>query len=78
MSKRQSLATLRSPSQHSQLGEDRSHRFISHRLVKVRGLAPHHGALQQEVDKGLHPCTPVVYLGKGGVQGAPYSSQPYM
>jgi hypothetical protein len=38
------------------------------------GLAPHHSAPQQEVDKGSHPCTLVVYLSKGGEQGAPYSS----
>jgi hypothetical protein len=40
----------------------------------ARGLAPRHGALQQEVNKGLHPCAPVFYLGREGEQGAPYSS----
>jgi hypothetical protein len=37
------------------------------------GLAPHHGAPQQVVDNGLCLCTPVVYLGRGEKQGAPYS-----
>jgi hypothetical protein len=40
----------------------------------ARGLAPHHSAPQQEVNRGLRPCAPVVYLGKEGEQGAPYSS----
>jgi hypothetical protein len=43
-------------------------------LSYARGLAPCHGALQQEVNRGLCPCAPVVYLGKEGEQGAPYSS----
>jgi hypothetical protein len=37
-------------------------------------LAPHYSAPQQEVNKGLHLCALVVYLGKEGEQGAPYSS----
>jgi hypothetical protein len=40
----------------------------------ARGLAPRHSAPQQEVNKGLCPCAPVVYLGREGEQGAPYSS----
>jgi hypothetical protein len=40
----------------------------------TRGLAPCHGAPQQEVNKGLCPRAPVVYLGRDGEQGAPYSS----
>jgi hypothetical protein len=45
ISKRQSLAMLRSPGQQNWLGEDRSHRLISHRPVKVElcqgvGLLP--------------------------------------
>jgi hypothetical protein len=37
-------------------------------------LAPCHGALQQEVNRGLRPYALIVYLGKEGEQGAPYSS----
>jgi hypothetical protein len=43
-------------------------------LSYARGLAPCHGAPQQEVSKGLCLCVPVVYLSRGGEQGAPYSS----
>jgi hypothetical protein len=67
---------LRSPSRQSQPGEDRSQRLILHRLVRVKlhqGLAPYHGALQQEVNKGLFHAL-VVYLSREGEQGAPYSS----
>jgi hypothetical protein len=35
---------------------------------------PRHGALQQEVNRGLRHRAQVVYLGKEGEQGAPYSS----
>jgi hypothetical protein len=37
-------------------------------------MAPHHGAPQQEVNRGLRPCALVVYLSKEGEQGTPYSS----
>jgi hypothetical protein len=40
----------------------------------ARRLAPCHSALQQEVNKSLCLCTLVVYLGREGEQGAPYSS----
>jgi hypothetical protein len=38
-------------------------------------LAPCHGAPQQEVNKGLCLCAPLVYLSREGKQGAPYSSR---
>jgi hypothetical protein len=47
-----------------------------HRLGSsyTRGLALCHGAPRQEVNKGLCPHPLVVYLGREGEQGAPYSS----
>jgi hypothetical protein len=77
VSRRQSLATLGSPGQQSRPGEDRSQRLIYADLLGLsytRGLAPHQGAPQQEVNKGLRLCALLVYLSKEGEQGAPYSS----
>jgi hypothetical protein len=68
---------LGSPGRRSQLGGTGARGSFYADLLGLsytRGLAPHHGAPQQEVDKGLRLCAPVVYLGKEGEQGAPYSS----
>jgi hypothetical protein len=73
ISKRQSLAMLRSPSQCSWLGEDRSHGLILHRLVKVKlhqGVSPPPWCTTAGDGQRLVP----LYTSRGGEQGTPYSS----
>jgi hypothetical protein len=75
VSKRQSLATLRSPGQQSQPGEDRSQRLILHRLVKVKlhqGVGPPPWCTAAGGGQRLAPL--YINLGREGEQGAPYSS----
>jgi hypothetical protein len=68
---------LRSLGRQSRPGEDRSQRLVLHRPVKVKlrqGVGPPPQCTAAGSEQRLAPLAQVVYLGKEGEQGAPYSS----